>query len=94
MTARYAAVARQVASRGGVAVLVTHRMSMPMLADRIIVLHEGEVVEAGTHDQLFAINGRYAHAYHAAASGFKEMASEGFADTAARAGWKETRRSR
>jgi ATP-binding cassette subfamily B protein len=94
MTARYAVVARQVASRGGVAVLVTHRMSMPMLADRIIVLHDGEVVEAGTHDQLLAINGRYAHAYHAAASGFKEMASEGSAGAPARAGWQGTGRCR
>ena len=81
MTARYVAVARQVASRGGIAVLVTHRMSMPMLADRIIVLHEGEVAEAGTHDQLVALNGRYARAYHAAASGFRDMTSETPADS-------------
>ena len=47
MTARYMTVARQVATRRGIAVLVTHRMSMPMLADRIIVLHDGELVEAG-----------------------------------------------
>jgi ABC-type glutathione transport system ATPase component len=69
-------------------------MSMPMLADRIIVLHDGEVVEAGTHDQLLAVNGRYAHAYHAAASGFKEMASEGLAGAPARAGWEGTGRCR
>jgi ATP-binding cassette, subfamily B, bacterial len=76
MATRYSAVARAVASRGGVAVLVTHRMSMPRLADRIIVLHDGEIVEAGTHDDLLAVNGRYARAYYAQASGFMELTGE------------------
>jgi len=81
MTARYLAVARQIASRGGIAVLVTHRMSMPRLADLIVVMHEGEVIEAGIHDRLVAGNGRYAHAYHAVVSGFREMASKSSAES-------------
>jgi ATP-binding cassette, subfamily B, bacterial len=77
MTARYVAVARRVALHGGIAVLVTHRMAMPKLADKIIVLEEGKVVETGTHDQLVASNGRYAHAYQAAASGFMRRTTDG-----------------
>ena len=69
-------MARGVASRGGIAVLVTHRMSMPRLADRIIVLHQGEKAEAGTHDDLIAIKGRYAQAYYAKASGFMKTERE------------------
>jgi ATP-binding cassette, subfamily B, bacterial len=76
VTLRYAAVARQVASRGGVAVLVTHRMSMPRLADRIVVLHDGRLRETGTHDELIASDGMYARAYHAQASGFSEMIND------------------
>jgi ATP-binding cassette, subfamily B, bacterial len=76
VTLRYAAVARQVASRGGVAVLVTHRMSMPRLADRIVVLHDGRLRETGTHDELIASDGMYARAYHAQASGFLEMVND------------------
>ena len=74
MAARYIDAARAVAERGGIAVLVTHRMSMPRMADRIIVLHDGEIAEAGTHEALTALGGRYAQAYHAQASGFAEMA--------------------
>jgi ATP-binding cassette, subfamily B, bacterial len=76
ITLRYAAVARHVAARGGVAVLVTHRMSMPRLADRIVVLHDGRLRETGTHDELIASNGMYARAFRAQASGFLEMMNE------------------
>jgi ABC-type multidrug transport system fused ATPase/permease subunit len=76
VTLRYAAVARQVASRGGIAVLVTHRMSMPRLADHIVVLADGGLRETGTHDELIASNGLYARAYHAQASGFSEMIND------------------
>ncbi len=76
MTTRYMNVARRVANQGGIAVLVTHRMSMPMLADRILVMHDGEVAESGTHAELIAAQGRYARTYEAAVSGFLQLARE------------------
>jgi ATP-binding cassette subfamily B protein len=40
--------------------LISHRFSSVRSADRIYVLHQGEVVEQGSHDELVALDGRYA----------------------------------
>ncbi|MBT0993730.1 ABC transporter ATP-binding protein/permease [Cellulomonas sp. DKR-3] len=57
----YQATAAEVATTvGGVTVFVTHRMSTVRLADRIVVLDAGRVVEHGTHAELLAAGGRYA----------------------------------
>jgi ATP-binding cassette subfamily B protein len=45
------------------AVLIAHRLSTAMKADRIVVVEGGEVVESGTHDGLVAAGGRYAEMY-------------------------------
>jgi ATP-binding cassette, subfamily B, bacterial len=45
------------------AVLIAHRLSTAMKADRIVVIEGGEVVESGTHDALVAGGGRYADLY-------------------------------
>jgi ATP-binding cassette subfamily B protein len=46
--------------QGRTAILIAHRLATAMRADRIAVIHDGRVVELGTHDQLVATDGRYA----------------------------------
>jgi len=44
-------------------ILISHRMAPAALADRIIVLHQGAIVEQGSHRELLARNGMYAQLY-------------------------------
>ena len=51
------------ALRARTALFISHRFSTVRGADRIYVLHEGEIVEQGTHDELVCRNGRYAELF-------------------------------
>ena len=42
---------------------ITHRLSTVRHADRIILMHQGRIDEQGTHEELLALNGRYAALY-------------------------------
>lgn len=44
---------------GRVTLIIAHRLSSLRYADRIMFLHDGKIVEQGTHDHLIALNGRY-----------------------------------
>ena len=52
---------------GRMTFLISHRIGSARLADRILVLDAGRIVEDGTHDALLANNGRYAQFFRAQA---------------------------
>jgi ATP-binding cassette, subfamily B, bacterial len=56
---------------GKMAVLISHRFSTVRMADRILVLTRGELVEEGTHEQLVAKGGLYAELFHLQAAGYR-----------------------
>lgn len=47
-------------SQGRTTLIIAHRLSTITTADQILVLHQGQVVERGTHEQLLQMNGKYA----------------------------------
>src|SRR3984893_16892974 len=55
-----------VAAHGRTTILIAHRLQTAKLADRIIVVDEGRVVESGSHDELVARRGAYARMWAAA----------------------------
>jgi ATP-binding cassette subfamily B protein len=58
-------------SRGKTAVLISHRFSTVRRADRILVLADGEIEAAGSHEELIAQGGRYAELFALQAAGFR-----------------------
>ena len=50
--------------RGRTTIFISHRVSTVRNADRIAVLHQGQIVELGTHDELIALNGYYTDLYN------------------------------
>ncbi|TRW23999.1 ABC transporter ATP-binding protein [Flavobacterium zepuense] len=58
-------------TEGKSAVLISHRFSTARLADRILVLEKGQLLEIGTHEELLAMHGRYAELFNLQASGYK-----------------------
>jgi ATP-binding cassette subfamily B protein len=58
-------------TEGKMAVLISHRFSTVRMADRILVLRDGALVEQGTHDALVAAGGLYAELFKLQAAGYR-----------------------
>ncbi len=58
-------------TKGKTAVLISHRFSTVRMADRILVLEKGELLEVGNHEELLQKNGRYAELFHLQAKGYQ-----------------------
>ena len=56
---------------GKMALLISHRFSTVRMADRIVVLEGGKLVEEGTHAQLLASGGRYATMFEMQAASYR-----------------------
>jgi ATP-binding cassette subfamily B protein len=53
------------------AVIISHRFSTVRMADRILVLRNGELVEQGTHDELVTAGGLYGELFQMQAAGYR-----------------------
>lgn len=58
-------------TQGKTAVLISHRFSTVRMADRIMVLKKGEMIELGAHETLLAKGGLYAELFNLQAEGYK-----------------------
>jgi len=56
---------------GKMALLISHRFSTVRMADRIVVLEAGRLVEEGTHSQLITLGGRYAAMFEMQAASYR-----------------------
>jgi len=61
----------QTESHNKMTILISHRFSTVRAADRIIVIHNGEILEQGNHESLLAENGQYAHLFKLQAKGYQ-----------------------
>jgi ATP-binding cassette subfamily B protein len=58
-------------TKGRMAVLISHRFSTVRMADRILVLKGGELVEQGTHEALVSLGGLYSELFQLQAAGYR-----------------------
>jgi ATP-binding cassette subfamily B protein len=62
-------------TRGKTTVFVTHRLSSVHMADKILVLKDGRLVEEGNHDSLMAMQGEYASMFNLQAEHYRTAVS-------------------
>ena len=62
---------------GRTAILVSHRLAFARLADKILVMSGGKIVESGTHQDLIKVNGVYAKLFQTQAKWYDEISQGG-----------------
>jgi ATP-binding cassette subfamily B protein len=58
-------------TEGRIAILISHRFSTVRMADQIMVLQGGGIIERGSHDVLMRLSGHYAHLFSLQAKGYR-----------------------
>jgi ATP-binding cassette subfamily B protein len=58
-------------TQGKMALLISHRFSTVKMADRILVLEAGQIVEEGGHEELLQRRGRYAEMFELQAASYR-----------------------
>ena len=56
---------------GRIVILISHRFSTVRMADQIIVIQDGRIIERGSHDGLMSQDGHYAHLFALQAQGYR-----------------------
>jgi ATP-binding cassette subfamily B protein len=54
-----------------IAILISHRFSTVRMANQIVVIEHGRIIERGSHEELMALNGHYAHLFSLQARGYQ-----------------------
>jgi ATP-binding cassette subfamily B protein len=58
-------------TRNRMAIVISHRFSTVRMADQIVVLDAGRIVERGSHEELMALGGRYMQLFTLQARGYR-----------------------
>jgi len=58
-------------TRDKMAIIVTHRLGSVRIADRIVVMDSGKIIESGTHEELLVCNGKYTEMWMTQAENYK-----------------------
>ncbi len=59
------------AAKDKTVIFISHRLSTTVMADKIYMLENGEVVESGSHEELMALGGKYAYMFNLQAEKYK-----------------------
>jgi ATP-binding cassette subfamily B protein len=58
-------------TRNRIAILISHRFSTVRMADQIVVIRDGRIIERGNHDELMQLDGHYSHLFKLQAKGYR-----------------------
>jgi ATP-binding cassette subfamily B protein len=65
------------ATKGRSVIFISHRLSSAVLADRVLLMENGEIAECGTHAELMKKGGKYANMFHRQAENYLGSEVEG-----------------